>query len=181
MRNKRYALLQQRLAAGPSAEPNRSDTRGSSKRSTSKRQQNSSKQASRKTSRQVRLIDTRFVETRKVSLSYNRQATTNWHNKMMRLDAPTYGVVLVVQATSATGSQGRGASQHATAQGGKSKQTQRVYSSVQGILRTLVQRGIFEETGLPVDTAGLRKMSQNHTGENPASIHTCSMPQESLC
>ena len=90
----------------------------------------------------------------------------------MRLDAPTCGVVLIAQATSATGSQGRGAP-HATAQGGKSKQTQRVYSSVQGILRTLVQRGIFEETGLPVDTAGLRKMSQNHTGETPARIHTC--------
>ena len=66
---------------------------------------------------------------------------------------------------------------------GKSKQTQRVYSSVQGtaaraasqlsthahgdafvcpgILRTLVQRGIFEEGsgGLPLDTGGLRKIS----------------------
>eukprot|EP01051_Picozoa_sp_SAG22_P002101 SAG22_NODE_90_length_21067_cov_8.490843_5_plen_1250_part_00 len=43
---------------------------------------------------------------------------------------------------------------------GKSRQTQRVYGSVQGILRTLVQRGIFEETGLPVDTVGLRKISK---------------------
>jgi hypothetical protein len=43
-----------------------------------------------------------------------------------------------------------------------------VYSSVQGILRTLVQRGIFEETGLPVDTGGLRKISQNQTGEMAA-------------
>lgn len=49
--------------------------------------------------------------------------------------------------------------------GGKSKQTQRVYSSVQGILRTLVQRGIFEETGLPVDTVGLRKISQSQPGQ----------------
>jgi len=48
---------------------------------------------------------------------------------------------------------------------GKSKQTQRVYSSVQGILRTLVQRGIFEETGLPVDTVGLRKISQSQPGQ----------------
>ena len=71
---------------------------------------------------------------------------------------------------------------------GKSKQTQRVYSSVQGtaaraasqlsthahgdafvcpgILRTLVQRGIFEEGsgGLPLDTGGLRKIS-HHAGE----------------
>ena len=44
---------------------------------------------------------------------------------------------------------------------GKSQQTQRVYGSVQGILRTLVQRGIFEETGLPVDTVGLRKISKS--------------------
>ena len=47
---------------------------------------------------------------------------------------------------------------------GKSKQTQRVYGSVQGILRTLVQRGIFEETGLPVDTVGLRKISKGGGG-----------------
>jgi hypothetical protein len=112
LRNKRYALLQQRLATGPSAEAHRNDTRGSSKRGVSTRQQNSNNQASRKTAK---------------------------------------------QASAATS--------HATVQAGKSKQTQRVYSSVQGILRTLVQRGIFEETGLPVDTAGLRKLSQNHTGQ----------------
>jgi hypothetical protein len=53
---------------------------------------------------------------------------------------------------------------------GKSKQTQRVYSSVQGILRTLVQRGIFEETGLPVDTVGLRKISQSQPGELSLSL-----------
>eukprot|EP01047_Picozoa_sp_COSAG01_P070012 COSAG01_NODE_10506_length_2149_cov_5.011707_4_plen_100_part_00 len=53
-------------------------------------------------------------------------------------------------------------SQHARAVAGKSKQTQRVYSSVQGILRTLVQRGIFVRTGcwlgyqhpLPLFTCG---------------------------
>ena len=71
--------------------------------------------------------------------------------------------------------QASAATSHATVQAGKSKQTQRVYSSVQGILRTLVQRGIFEEAGLPVDTAGLRKLSQNHTGNcspvSPPAYH----------
>lgn len=54
----------------------------------------------------------------------------------------------------------------------KSKQTQRVYSSVQGILRTLVQRGIFEESGMPVDTVGLRKISKQNAslGAN-SSLH----------
>ena len=70
-------------------------------------------------------------------------------------------------------------------QAGKSKQTQRVYSSVQGILRTLVQRGIFEETGLPVDTGGLRKISQHQTGETASTISylpiTYTVWRESLC
>merc|ERR1711871_523364 len=57
--------------------------------------------------------------------------------------------------------QGGSTNQHTRKVAGKSKQTQRVYSSVQGILRTLVQRGIFEETGMPVDTVGLRKMSKS--------------------
>ena len=37
---------------------------------------------------------------------------------------------------------------------------------MQGILRTLVQRGIFEETGLPVDTVGLRKVSKARAGDS---------------
>lgn len=59
LRNKRYALLQQRLSSGAAAPgAQRSDTRGSSSsRPAKQQQQNSSQQASRKnTSRQVRYM-----------------------------------------------------------------------------------------------------------------------------
>merc|ERR1711871_10260 len=74
--------------------------------------------------------------------------------------------------------QGGSTNQHTRKVAGKSKQTQRVYSSVQGILRTLVQRGIFEETGMPVDTVGLRKISKSQSASQGAnsSLHRVMAP-----